>query len=871
MRYSVIFVLSFFIILQVIGFSVTLFGSTDRAESLENPASNEVEATLPSPKAPQSGAFSVADRTQIEQTFNQIPIYFTENRGQTDEEVHYYVQGTDKTLYFTSSGIIFSLTGKYGDEERRWVVKLDFVGANPDVQPEGKGKQNTIVSYFKGKPEDWKTGCSTYRKIVYENVWPGIDLFYSGTVNKLKYEFIVKPGSDPSVIQLSYRGVSDVSVVDPGLLQVHTPIGSFVDGEPYAYQLDKRKTEKVNAAHRVQMDHDKHIFTIGFDLGEYDPRLPLIIDPVLVMYCGYIGGIEGDEGLDISVDSNGYAYICGKTTSDEMTFPVDVGPDLFFNGEKDVFVAKIDPDGMKLVYCGYIGGNNEDSGYSIAVDHQGCAYVTGCTSSDDSSFPVKDGPDISYNGNNDAFVAKVCSDGSDLVYCGYIGGAGTDIGSGIAVGASGCAYITGLTESPQGGFPVVNGPDLTFNGDRDAFVAKVATNGKGLVYCGYIGGTELDEGNEIAIDNENNAYIAGFTTSSQTSFPVKNGPDLTHNGDRDAFVAKVRADGSALDYCGYIGGNEIDEGFGISVYLKHAFVTGRTKSDETTFPVLVGPDMTFNDGGEAYDGFVAKLHDEGTSLDYCGYIGGSHFDICTSIDVDYCGRSYVTGLTYSNESSFPVKLGPCLVHSGGPDEAFVAKINSKGDDLVYCGYIGGDAGDYGHGIGVDTIGRAYVTGTTTSTETTFPVKGGPDLTFNGTHDAFVAKITMALSADGCTLSAGMGGIINFYLYAGKENANRWYMILGSITGTDPGTPLPGGQVTLPINWDAFTNIVIDLVNTPFFENFLGQLDSEGSGTATFNTYGPLPAEFVGSTLNFAYALNKPYDFVSNPVAIEVVP
>ena len=181
-------------------------------------------------------------------------------------------------------------------------------------------------------------------------------------------------------------------------------------------------------------------------------------------------------------------------SSTQATFPVVVGPDLTFNGSIDAFVAKVNAAGTALVYAGYIGGSGSDVGNGIAVDGSGNAYVTGRTTSFESSFPVLGGPDLTHNGGtHDAFVAKVNAAGTALVYAGYIGGSGVDIGEGIAVDGAGNAYVTGLTTSTEATFPEVGGPDLTFNGGNDAFVAKVNAAGTALVYAGYIGGSGQDQ------------------------------------------------------------------------------------------------------------------------------------------------------------------------------------------------------------------------------------------------------------------------------------------------------------------------------------------------------------------------------------------
>ena len=281
-------------------------------------------------------------------------------------------------------------------------------------------------------------------------------------------------------------------------------------------------------------------------MGDYDRGRPLVIDPMLISYAGYIGGAGGEEGHGIAVDQDGAAYVIGTTDSDQSSFPVTGGPDLTVNGNKDAFVAEVKPDGSGLVYAGYIGGASEDRGYGIAVDQAGAAYVTGVTDSDQASFPVSVGPGLTYSRNYDAFVAKVEPGGRGLVYAGYIGGAGFDEGVGIAVDQDGAAYVAGDTESDQAGFPVTGGPDLTPNGGWDAFVAKVEPGGRGLVYAGYIGGAGTEWGSASPwIRRGGLCYGLHRLRSNQLPGKRWAGPDL-QRGWADAFVAKVEPDGSGL-------------------------------------------------------------------------------------------------------------------------------------------------------------------------------------------------------------------------------------------------------------------------------------------------------------------------------------
>jgi len=766
-------------------------------------------------------ATSPTPNAAVQVAAGKFPLYFVENRGVYPEAVHYYVQGADKTLFFTPGGITFRFQG----DDDAWVVKLDFVGADPGVVPRGEDGQGTIFSYFRGPRKEWKVGLPAFSKVVYSELWPGIDLVYSGTVNRLKYSFLVQPGASPEQVQLRYRGAPQVEVTERGALRVTTPSGSFEDAPPIAWQEIEGRRVPVEMAYRVTRDAAGA--AIGFELGDYDPAHPLLLDPAVLVYCGFVGGSSSDFARGIAVDAAGNAYITGQVGSTETTFPVAVGPDLTHNGSYDAVVAKVNAAGTGLVYCGYIGGSSIEVGYGIAVDGAGSAYVTGYTRSTEQTFPVTVGPDLTHNGGgNDVFVAKVNAAGTSLVYCGYIGGSGAEYTEhqAIAVDTAGNAYLTGRTASTETTFPVVVGPDLTHNGGgNDAFVAKVNAAGTALVYCGYIGGSGNDLAYPIALDSAGNAYIAGSTVSSEATFPVAVGPDLTFNGGTyDAFVAKVNATGTALVYCGYIGGSTRDEGFGLGVDASgNAYVTGLTDSTEATFPVAVGPDLTHNGGNDV---FVAKVNAAGKALLSCGYIGGMNSDFPYGLAVDAAGNTYVTGSTASDEKTFPVAVGPDLTYNGGSFDAFVAKVNSASTGLVYCGYIGGSSGDYGEGLAVNTQGNAYVVGYAQSDEQTFPVATGPDLTHNGGYDGFVAKLTETfLAASGLPVP---GGVVALSL-SSFADAGLPYQ-LGSSFGNGP---IPIDNRRLELSPDPLLILSVAGAAPGVFQNYAGVLDSQGRAAA----------------------------------------
>jgi len=637
--------------------------------------------------------------------FSNLPLLFVENHGQLDEAVRFSVPGAGRTLYFARDGITVALEG----DGRRWAQKLDFVDANPDVVLRGEEAQQAVFSYFKGNdPEKWHAGCPTYARILYEDLWPGIDLVYRGEVNRIKHEFVVAPGADPRRIRFAVRGATVVRLDADGDLVLETPLGSFEDARPIAYQERDGARVEIDAAFALDGTQ------VAFTLGPFDPTLPLVLDPETIVYSGYLGGSSVDTGRAIAVDATGAAYVVGSTNSSD--FPKAGGLDPSFNGQTDAFVAKVDPTGSALVYSGFLGGFYIDHGRGIAVDASGAAYVTGNTLSYD--FPTLGDLDPTFNGNSDAFVAKIFPTGAGLVYSAFLGGGFDDIARGIAVDAAGAVYLTGSTRSEN--FPWMGPLDPSHNGGLwDGFLLKIDPAGSSLVYSGFLGGSGLDYGQSVAVDAPGAAYVTGWTNSSD--FPTAGSLDPIHNGGWDGFVLKVDPNGSSFLYSGFLGGSDVDYGHGIAVDASGAaYVTGTTRSSD--FPTVGDLGPTLRGGADA---FVSKVSPLGDGLVYSGTFGAAtsvgEGDAGWGIRVDPAGSAYVAGSTESQEGV----------------DAFIAKVSAAGDAMDSI-LIGGSGADYGSGIDLDLEGGIYVTGSTTSPD--FPMAGSLDPTFNGQTDAFVARM-----------------------------------------------------------------------------------------------------------------------------------
>jgi hypothetical protein len=341
----------------------------------------------------------------------------------------------------------------------------------------------------------------------------------------------------------------------------------------------------------------------------------LNVDGTALVYSTYLGGRSLDFGAAIAVDAAGNAYVSGDT--DSGNFPTT--PEAFqttIAGAGNAFVTKLNLDGTALVYSTYLGGGSLDAGAAIAVDAAGDAYVTGNASSSD--FPTTPGAfQTTLRAFQDAFVTKLNPEGTALVYSTYLGGSGGlgryDGGSAIAVDAGGNAYITGVASS--GDFPTTPGAFQSTPGGNfgNAFVTKLSADGTALIYSTYLGGSGSsgsgDGGLAIAVDGAGNAYVTGFTAS--TDFPTTSGAFQTAlplGASQDAFVTKLSADGAALIYSTYLGGssNALGErGSALAVdSAGNVYVTG--SADSSDFPTTHGAFQSTL-GGNFGNAFVAKF------------------------------------------------------------------------------------------------------------------------------------------------------------------------------------------------------------------------------------------------------------------------
>jgi hypothetical protein len=614
-------------------------------------------------------------------------------------------------------------------EYKRAVLKQEFVGAN-DVQPFGSERLRWNSNYFYGKDSSkWHTNVPNYQEIVYENIYEKIDLRYYSSEEGLKYDFILHPGASIEQIKLHYQGAMGLEIDQLGNMHIKTQIFNLVDRNLFIYQDVEGEKKRVDGSFKLYNDFE---FGFQIE-DEYDLTNDLIIDPVLKystflggtrddtiyavkadsdgfayltgkaessdypttsgvfdssynglgdvyitklkqdgsepLYSTFVGGSnQGEVGWDLAIDTQGNAYVTGRTQSTDFPTTPGAYADEFQGGLSDVFVFKLNPTGSQLLYSTYVGSPGNDYSRGIAVDASGNAYVGGDTPS--STFPTTSGAYSQiHNGDSDTFVFKLNSGGTNLIYSTFVGGSDMDLGRALAIDPTGNAYITGDTDSSN--FPTTIGAyDRSFAGTwDDAFVYKLNPSGSSLVYSTFIGGTDHEAGYSIKADSSGNAYIGGYTYS--TNFPTTTGAyDRSYNGDGDIVVFKLNPSGSSLLASTFIGGSDLDvaEGLDIDQY-GNMYASGRTTS--TDFPTSNGAyDSSHNNN---WDIFIIKLSNSCSKLQYSSYLGGSDMDWGMRIAVDPNGNAYTIGFTYS--SDFPTTPGSFDTSYNGGDDVVVAKFS----------------------------------------------------------------------------------------------------------------------------------------------------------------------------------------------------
>ncbi|MEO8649212.1 MAG: SBBP repeat-containing protein, partial [Acidobacteriota bacterium] len=606
-------------------------------------------------------------------------------------------------------------------------IKQVFVGSDPNASAEGREKLSSRSNYFNGSDQTkWRTNVPNFQRVHFENVYQGIDLVYYGSQQQLEYDLVVRPFADPGVIKLGYEGVLNVVLTERGELELEIAHGKIVQKEPFIYQLNQNG-ERVKIEGKYKIENE----LISFELGEYDHSRPLTIDPIVLVFSTFNGGSDFDFSGSIALDSSDNAYIAGYTFS--QNFPLQNPKQSLSGGSADVFVTKLAANGSSRIYSTYIGGSGSDVGGGIAVNSAGEAYVTGQTSS--TNFPTFNAYQGPPSGSaTAAFVTKLSAAGNSLVYSTYLhGSVGDSFGNKIALDSSGRAVITGSTNSSD--YPTLTPFQLFKSGGFDAFVTKMNSTGNGLVFSSFLGGLSDDSGRAVALGLDDQVYVAGQTSSS--NFPRQFAAQSVYGGNTDAFLTSIFPNGGSIYFSTFLGGTGLDQGIALTVNeSSYVFLAGQTESSDLP---LYFQSQTSLRGSR--DSFVA-CYDIGGSLVYSTYLGGTGVDNANGVAADSTGRAFITGST--NSSDHPLKNALKTILSGTND-AFVTTLAPLSSAIVYSSYLGGNDFDIGYGIAVSKIdGSVYVTGRTGGS--TFPVSNAVQPIYGGGLDAFVTKFSRLTSS-----------------------------------------------------------------------------------------------------------------------------
>ncbi len=737
-----------------------------------------------------------------------LPLVFERNAGQTDAQVKYLTHGQRGTVWLTEQGPVLGVAEKSSVA----VLRLRFEGGRRAPEIEGVKQTGGVSNYFLGNdPAKWRTGVAQFEQVRYREVYPGIDVVFYGNGSNLEYDFVVRPGADPSRIRLKFDGPGALTKDSNGDLVMKMGDTEVRNHKPVISQ-DARTVEGEFVL------SGKH--TARFSVGAYDRSRALVIDPVMT-YGTLLGGSLGEAAAGVAIDAQGNLYVVGTTSSPNFpvvnalisTLPTSV-PGL--NGTPvHAFLAKINPKlsgPASVIYSTLFGGSILEQGLGVGVDSNGEAIITGQTASPD--LPLKNAFNPTFCGLGvcqEGFVTKFSATGSALVYSSYLGGiAGFVAPLALTMDASGNAWLAGYTTDPF--FPVTgnalqSSAPATSGGSDAGFISEVSPTGA-LTYSTYFTTQGVVQINALAVDATGNVYFGGVTAS--TSLPTTPGafqrsPAASAGADT-GFVGELNPSVGLL-YCTYLGGSTGDGVFGIGVDASgNIYVTGTANSSD--FPVTPTAFRTTwvdNNAGLAGEGFLTKLNPAGSGLAqlvYSTFFGGSGDDTANALRVDSAGRVFITGTTNSPDlKTTPDALQCCYASSLPAGEfatyGFLARLDpskSGAASLLYSTYLGGTESTQLSALALDSTGNNVVVGgfvqsagapvTPSAFQSTFAGQNTSIPEGQGIGDAYVASFNFATTGPAIAFfknGAGLSALPNAKIAPG---------LIFTLEGAFTGPPSP---------------------------------------------------------------------------------
>ena len=683
------------------------------------------------------------EEIRAKEQLSGVRIPFIANSGQTDSAVAYYAPTFFGTVFVTRDGrIVYSLpSGKTQDtagglKKGGWSLTETFVGGR--ARPSGTDHSSTHVSYFLGNDSArWRSDLPTFEDVFLGEVWPGISLDLRAHGKNVEKLFTVKPNADPSRIRMKIVGARRLRVNESGALVMGTGLGEVTFTAPEAFQ------EIQGVRHPVLAAYELHGREYGIRLGEHDPKLPVLIDPLL--QATYLGGgsntLNQARGLAIHPATSD-VYVAGFTLS--PTFPGTTGgAQAVKSGGQDAFVGRLNADLTTLVQATYLGGSSTDQALALAIHPStGDIYIAGQTAS--SNFPgTAGGAQAAHAILPDGFVARLNAALTTLDQATYLGGNGLDEALALAIHpGTGAVYVAGFTSAMD--FPnTAGGAQSVKSTGEDAFVGRLNAALTTLDQATYVGGNSTDHALALSIHpTTGDVYVSGFTNS--TNLPgTTGGAQPTNGGTSDAFVARLNGALTTLGQATYLGGNSDEQAQTITIHptTGEVYVAGYTLSKN--FPGTAGGAVTVNIGITA--AFVARLNAALTALNQATYLGGDIDDEVHALVIHpITGEVYAAGETDS--SHFPGTAGGMQAMNAGGTDVFVARLNTALTTLRQSTYFGGGSQDQAFALTIHPVtGQIYIAGDTLSTD--LPGTAGGAQAVNGEgKDVFVARLTAGLAA-----------------------------------------------------------------------------------------------------------------------------
>lgn len=666
------------------------------------------------------------------------------NEGQWDPKIHFVVDMHQGSVLINETGFAYFLHDAmdHNHESKEsesienkkihcQVLKSQFLNTSwKGIKTKGKASL-AYRNYYQGSDQSkWRSKVFSTDKVVYDEVYPGIDLIIEGQTDFLKYSFVLAPGADVKQIVTQVSGSEEVFLRE-GDLVTRTDFGELIEKEPVAWNIHNGRKTKVPVSFKLENGLVTYEFPKGF--SETDT---LIIDPDIV-FSSFTGSTMDNWGMTATPDQDGNLYAGGIVFAGPGAYPTITGSyDLSFNGGNsypygtgtlpgfDVAISKFNSIGTNLIYSTYLGGSGNESVHSLVTDEQGHLYVLGVTSSP--NFPTITGCiDQSFNGGStiitnelgfqgaDIYVCHFDAAGANLVGSTYLGGSGTDgINSGSLyfnygdpfrgeiVVNSGQVYVTSSTSSTD--FPLASAFQNTLSGAQDAVVIKMNSGLTSLLWSTYVGGSGYDSGNGIQISSTGEIFVAGGTTSS--NMPFTTGNDLTYNGGiADAYVMHLSGTSGAVLSGTYIGTSEYDQAFFVQLDLDdNVYIYAQSEGSIAISPGKYG----IGNSGQ----FVAKFSPDLVALAWTTPIGSGsgHIEISpTAFLVSNCGEIYLAGwggnvnvnnspgATHSSSNGLPVTPDAFQPNTNG-NNFWLAVLEEDATALNYATFIGGTTSSYNH-------------------------------------------------------------------------------------------------------------------------------------------------------------------------------